>query len=277
MILFRRIAAHRRYVLFLFIVTLTACATAPTEPTDPLQSTISTPAPTKAAPVPAGSVVAVTFTPGPVQVQPTTAQPNPLPTTAAVGTPTVVRKPIAPNNNPTVTTVPTATETSTPAPTPTLGTPGTPDTRLTSTSVVATITALAAVPTYPPTDQPRPTRRAPIVIGAAGDKVPPTSIPSATGITVQSLSERVFAGGTAALSIKTKPQAICELSAIRKGNNGEGEVLQPIPAGATRTAGKDGVIAWIWTVDADASPGPLRLSIDCHEAGVNQVQMLVGS
>ena len=281
MFLFRPVATHshrpgqhyRRNFLAACIIALSACATSPTVPTDPLQSSVATPVPTKplASPIPAGSVVAITFTPGPAQGPAATKPSAPLFSTATAAS-TTDRNPIVTDNS---TPLPTATETSTPGPTPTLGTPGTPDTRLTSTSVVATITALAASPTYPPTDRPRPVRRAPVVIGAAGDKVPPTTAPSQTGVTIQSLSERVFAGGTASLSIKTKPQGICELSMIQSSANGD--VLQPIPAGATRTAGTDGVIAWIWSIESDIVAGPLRLVIDCGAAGVNQVQMLVGS
>ncbi len=264
----RLIVAHCRSLLLGFIVILAACATASTTPTDPLQSALPTPVLT---PVPAGSVVAITFTPGPAPA-PTSSRPTPLSTAATPLPPTAARNPIVRETTPVVVTL---TETATPGPTPTLGTPGTPDTRLTTTSVVATITALAATPTYPPTDRPHPTRRPPVVIGAAGDKVPPTSAPSKTGITVQSVSERVFAGGTASLSIKTQAQAVCELSVI--DSSSDNAVVQPIPSGATHTAGKDGVIAWIWTVDANAKPGPLKLSINCGTAGVNQVQMLVGS
>ena len=272
MFLFRTIAARCCRYLSLGAVILTACTTTPAELPNPLQSSIATPIVTKppaATPMPAGSVVAVTFTPGPIQA-PQSTPVTPAPTSAIAPTPS--RREAVPNADSV-----TPTQTLTPGPTPTLGTPGTPDTRLTSISVIATITALAATPTYPPTDRPRsPTRRAPVVIGAAGDKVPPTTAPSKTGVTVLSLSERIFPGGTASLSIKTKAQAVCELSSIISSASGaNNDVLQPIASGATRTAGSDGVIAWIWTIDANTGAGTLRLVIDCREAGVNQVQMTV--
>jgi len=254
------------------ITLLAACASAAP---DPLQSAIATPTAIPTAvrsPVPAGTgIVAVTFTPNPQPAAGSTVQSaSATPGNQQVGATATTSQQVAPE-------IPsgTATQTNTPAPTPTAGTPGTPDTRLTSTSVVATITALAASPTYPPTTAPRANRRPQVPIGAAGDAVPPTTIPSKTGVTVQTISERVTRGGTATLTIKTKPKATCELSYIRASSDGKGEILEPISAGATRNAGSDGVIAWIWTIDKAEPTGALRLIIHCGAAGINQVQMQV--
>ena len=248
-------------------VTLSACG-APAEPTvefNPLQSPLGT------AQAQTSVVAAIVPTATP------TATGSPTVPTVAVPTvppATSIANPPAPNI---VNTQPTNATLSTSVGTPTatalipFGTIS--PTLLTSTAVVATITALAASPTYPPTDTPRPRRR-PVIIGAAGDSVPPTTAPDKTGITVQTKSDRVFPGGPATLTVKTKAKAACELSNIRLDNSGK-EVLEPVSSGSARTAGSDGAIAWIWKVDADEPYGTMRLVIMCPDVGVKQISMEV--
>lgn len=67
---------------------------------------------------------------------------------------------------------------------------------------------------------------------------------------------------------------------MRGDGNGVGvgmgkEVLEPISSGSGKRAGRDGIIAWIWTVDSDEPMGPMRLVIDCRSVGVNQITMEV--
>ena len=133
-----------------------------------------------------------------------------------------------------------------------------------SAAVYATITALAATPTYPPTSTPHP-QRTPIGAGPEQDDIPPTALYSAGGIAVLTLSQEVMAGGAAALTIKTKPAATCTLQVARRaGDKGN---LEPVPGVPARVAGRDGVVAWIWTIDPHEPRGPMGLSVDCGAAG----------
>jgi hypothetical protein len=87
------------------------------------------------------------------------------------------------------------------------------------------------------------------------------------------LSEQVFPGGSATLTIKTKPAAVCTLRMIR--SVGGVSQVEPIPGTATRVAGSDGVVAWIWTVDPSEPTGIMSLIADCGAAGMAQLQMKV--
>jgi hypothetical protein len=170
---------------------------------------------------------------------------------------------VTPTTTGTATPTPTITTTPTPGPSPT------PDTRATSDAVFATITALAATPTYPPTSTPRP-QRTPIGAGPEEGDVQPTPLFSSNGITVQTISAQVLPGGPAALTIKAKPAAVCALGVDRGGPQPE-----PVPGIATRTAGHDGAVAWIWTVAADEPAGMMKLVVDCGAAGRAELQMKV--
>jgi hypothetical protein len=134
----------------------------------------------------------------------------------------------------------------------------------TSAAVYATITALAATPTYPPTSTPRP-QRTPIGAGPQQDDIPPTPLYSAGGIAVLTLSQEVMVGSAAALTIKTKPAATCTLQVMRSA--GPRAHYEPIPGAPARVAGRDGVVAWIWTIDPHEPRGPMGLSVDCGAAG----------
>jgi hypothetical protein len=167
----------------------------------------------------------------------------------------------------------------TPQPTPTIdqtavfAPPGTPNTKATSFAVILTITALAAPPTYPPTSTSRPrVRREPIYIGSGpADRIPATSAPGASGISIQTVSPQVVPGGAAALSIATTPNTLCALHVARD----DGATLEPIEGSARQSAGRDGGIAWIWTVDFDEPAGQMTLVIDCGSAGVKHVKIPV--
>ena len=204
-----------------------------------------------------GAMAVVIFAAGQWQLVPPLASPVIPPTASRRVTSTATETP---------TLTPTITQTPTPGPSPT------PDTRETSAAVFATITALAATPTYPPTSTPRP-QRTPIGAGPEGTEVPPTALFTSGGIAVQTLSEQVFPGGSAALTIKTKPGAVCTLRVVR--TVGSVSQSQPIPGTATRVAGNDGVVAWIWTVDASEPTGIMRLVADCNAAGKAQLQIKV--
>jgi hypothetical protein len=202
------------------------------------------------------------------------------PVTGEAPTPTLA----APTPMPSPTFAPINTQVPAPAPTPTLGpsptlgptfTPGpspTPDTRLTSESVFLTITALAATPTYPPTSTPRPFRT-PIGAGPEKGTAAPTRAALPNGVAVQMISERVIPGGAATLSIKGRAADTCTLLIDRSTASEKRE--QPIPANATRRAGSDGVIAWIWTVDLNEPAGAMTLVLDCAAAGRATIQMTV--
>ncbi len=263
--------------LLTLALALTACGI-PAEPLPepkPLQSSIATPGVLVATntPITPVAVQAATLAPSAtapaVPLAPTVA----VPTVATTSLPSATVNPDSPKLKATGTLATTLTPTTDPnaTPTPTVSNPSGLGTFLTSTSVVGTITALAATPTYPPTDVPR-VRRKPVVIGAAGDAVPPTTVPDKTGINVQNKSQRVFPKGPATLTIKTKPNVACELSNIRKNEQGK-DVLEPISSGSAKTSGSDGVIAWIWSVDGDEPLGSMTLVIDCRTVGVKQVTM----
>ena len=194
------------------------------------------------------------------------------PLQSPVDTPELVptREPPTPTPRPNETT-PTPTVTPTITLTPTPGPSPTPDIAATSQSVIATITALAATPTYPPTDTPRP-RRTPIISGP-GDAAPAQA--GGSGIDVQTISEQVFPGGTAVLTIRTQPGARCVVH-IARDDNGVPS-LEPIPDAPDQTAGRNGIAAWIWTVDRDEPAGMMRLRIDCGSAGAIEVGMRVAA
>ncbi|MCS7060179.1 MAG: hypothetical protein RMN25_03350 [Anaerolineae bacterium] len=180
---------------------------------------------------------------------------TPIPTLTVPPSPTRLE----PTATPTVT--PTITLTPTPGPSPT------PDIPATSQSVIATITALAATPTYPPTDTPRP-RRTPIIAGPR-DATPATT----DSVRVETVSEQVFPGGTAALAIRTRAGARCTAQIVREENGAE--KLEPLLDASVQTAGRNGVAAWIWTVDRDEPAGIMRVRIDCGEAGTAEARLRV--
>jgi hypothetical protein len=218
-------------------------------PTFPVVPTV--PPPVQPAPPGATITIAPTVTPVPTAPPPTpTFTPPPGPTLAATQplVPTVVRSPVF-------------------QPTPF----GTPDIAATSRSVFATITAQALPATVPPP----PTPGRPIGAGPRGrvTAVPtPTLDPS--GISLISLSERVYAGGAGALTIRTLPGASCGLSLLRTNADGS-PTAQPAPGGASRVAGEDGVIAWVWPVGADEAPGKVTLELNCGSAGLARYEVEV--
>lgn len=186
---------------------------------------------------------------------PTQAPPPTQPTPTAASTPTLTPLPAL---------VPTVVRTPFTLPTP-IG--GVPDTKATSQAVILTITALAIPPTMPPTATPQ---RA---IGAGG-RGRVTAVPTPTldpsGISVLSVSEKAYRGGAGSLTIRTRPFAQCTVTI-----GGDGAAPKPLPDGASRTAGKDGVIAWIWTVGVNEQAGARTLAIDCGDAGKAQVTIAI--
>ncbi|MCS7054752.1 MAG: hypothetical protein NZM18_01030 [Thermoflexales bacterium] len=145
----------------------------------------------------------------------------------------------------------------------------TPDMRSTSNAVIATLTAQAIPPTFPPVPTPRP-------VGAGPEQTaqPPrtaTPLPDLSGITLLSLSDKVYAGGAGTLTIRTRPDAVCHLQIERARTDGYASQR----AGILRRAGSNGVIAWVWAVDAGESPGMITLLVDCGAAGAAQYQIEV--
>jgi hypothetical protein len=246
------------------LLLLSACGGSRIEP---LQSVVNTPVPT--------ATPQATFAPAATLTSAPTAPPSnpqgPAPTSA-----TVI---VVPRRSTASAQTAPAQATETPQPTPTVdltavfAPPGTPNTKATSFAVILTITALAAPPTYPPTSTSRPrVRREPIIIGSGPtDRAPATTAPDATGITIETISPQVVAGGPAALSIKTTPGAVCALQIARDG----GANAEPIEGTARQSANRDGGIAWIWTVDFDEPAGSMTLIVDCGTAGVKLVQVPV--
>jgi hypothetical protein len=98
----------------------------------------------------------------------------------------------------------------------------------------------------------------------------PTALYSSGGITVLTMSARVIPGSAAALTVKTKPSAVCALAVARDKTQPE-----PVPGIATRTAGRDGIAAWIWSVPEQQPAGIMRLVVNCGAAGRATVQMTV--
>lgn len=252
-------------------VVLAACSSPlPSPLQSPVQPSPTTP-PTLAVPnqgpttAPGVATAASTVTPVP--------SPTPAPNQQAL-TPAATR---VPPTQPALATV-AATPTQTPLPaliptvvrTPfTLPTPigGVPDTKATSQAVILTITALAIPPTMPPTATPQ---RA---IGAGG-RGRVTAIPTPTldpsGISILSVSEKAYRGGAGSLTIRTRPNAQCMVTIAS-----DGDEPIPLPGGASRVAGKDGVAAWIWTVDVSELAGTRTLTIDCGDAGTAQATITV--
>jgi hypothetical protein len=138
--------------------------------------------------------------------------------------------------------------------------------------VYATITALAATPTYPPTSTSRP-QRTPIGAGPGENDIPPTALYSEGGISVLTLSQQVIPGGAAALTIKTSAGSSCTLQVSRGA--GDAATLESIPGVPVRGAGRDGTVAWIWTVDAKEPTGIMTLVVNCGTGGKAHVQMKV--
>lgn len=198
--------------------------------------------------------------------------PTPAPNQTAL-TPAATR---VPPTQPVATVAATPTRTPLPALVPTvvrtpftLPTPvgGVPDTKATSQAVILTITALAIPPTMPPTATPQK------AIGAGG-RARVTAIPTPTldpsGISILSLSEKAYRGGAGSLTIRTRANAQCTVTIANAGGESK-----PLPGGASRVAGKDGVAAWIWPVDANEQVGSRTLAIDCGDAGKVQVSIVV--
>lgn len=227
----------------LLTITLVACgqqqspellaAQPQQQATQPLQSPIQPP----------GNVTVQAAT---QQIVPTVAPPTIAPTTALTAkpqlVPTVVRTPFALAN-------------------------GTPDTRATSLSVILTITALAQQPTRKPV----PTGTPPRAIGAGG-KTRVTRVPTPTldpsGVTLLSLSNKVYRGGAMTLSIRTKPSAQCAVRATRL--QADGTTTDLVIPDSVRAAGSDGAVAWIWPIGADVPAGQMTVRADCGAAGSAQ-------
>jgi predicted small lipoprotein YifL len=225
------------------------------EQPSPLQSPLPT------AALPDATVAAVTQ--APQAATPTLQQ---VPTVNRRPTQDLV--PTADRGQPTSALVPTVVRSPVFLPTP-VG--GTPDVQATSRAVIATITALAAPPTYPPTA----TRSRPI---GAGGRTRVTAVPTPTldpsGISLLSVSNRIFPGGAGTLTIRTQPGAACLLQQSRQNSDGN-PAISPVPGSASRQAGDDGIAAWIWQVDGAETPGALTLLVDCGVAGKAQVQIEV--
>jgi hypothetical protein len=234
------------------VLGLAACGGVPPSPLQsPMQSPILTatatlqlvptqPPPVQPPPPGATITIAPTVTPVPTVPPPTPTPPLAVPTLAVPAVPTAARTPLF-------------------QPTPF----GTPDIAATSRSVFATITAQALPPAFPAT----PTPGQPI---GAGPRALVTAIPTPTldpsGISLLSLSARVYAGGAAVLTIRTQPGATCALSLVRAATDGN-PYSRPAPGGGSRIAGDDGIIAWIWPVEASEAPGKITLELNCGSAG----------
>lgn len=200
---------------------------------------------------------------GPLQSPIQTTSPLPTPPVATSTPPIIPTQPPPPTNPP-----PVLPPTATPLFVPELS--ATPDTQGTSQAVIATLTAQAAPPT-----QPAATRRP---VGAGPDQPisvqrTPTSSPDPSGITLLALSERVYASGAVALTIRTRPEVVCMLQVARGAGDGNTTVESVV--GGSRRSGKDGVVAWIWTVDGDETPGQVTLIVNCDSVGTMQYQVEV--
>ena len=103
--------------------------------------------------------------------------------------------------------------------------------------------------------------------------MPPAQSTVVGGMIVQMISQQVIPGGSAVLTVKARPADVCTL---RIDHSIPGDTREEvIPGIATRTTGKDGVVAWIWTVDKNEPAGIMTLVIDCASAGRAQVKMTV--
>lgn len=145
----------------------------------------------------------------------------------------------------------------------------TPDTRATSRAVIATITALAATPTFPPTA----TRRPPPRPVGAGEALQPSPAPMlAGGIALVSFSRQVYPGGAAAVAVRAKPETLCTLTATYRGDNVQQSRALEVP-GAARQTGRDGVAAWILPVAQTQPPGLLQVRVSCAASGVLDLEI----
>jgi len=128
----------------------------------------------------------------------------------------------------------------------------------TSESVIATLTAQAIPPTATP-------RRRPVGSGAGTVTRAPTFTPDPRGITLITISKKVYAGSAGALTIRTRPNVTCNIKIARSGAEGSPRVAAI--DGGTRQASDDGVIAWIWAVEADEPTGPASVLVTCPGVG----------
>jgi hypothetical protein len=190
---------------------------------------------------------------------------------AATPEPTPLQFPLQSPIDPTATPSPGASPSPTVLPTPEAppveeqpGRPATPtpDMLATSESVIATLTAQAIPPTFPPTATPR---RRPVGSGADGATRAPTRTPDPSRIALVALSERVYADSAGTVTIRTQPKATCTVQMARARADGGHQVISI--DGATRQAGDDGVIAWIWVIPADAPAGAATISVACAGIG----------
>jgi hypothetical protein len=193
-------------------------------------------------------------TPEPTPLQfPLQSPIDPTPTRAPAETPT---------NPPSPTATPIAASPTPPADQPGRELTPTPDMLATSASVIATLTAQTIPPTFPPTATPR---RRPVGSGAGAVTRAPTRTPDPSRIALVALSERVYAGSAGTLTIRTQPKATCTVQMARARADGGHQIISI--DGATRQAGDDGVIAWIWVIPADASAGAATISVTCAGIG----------
>lgn len=144
----------------------------------------------------------------------------------------------------------------------------TPNYRGTSQAVFLTVTAQYFTATPPPTQI--PTRRVPV--GAGPQDAVPTMAPveASAGTAIVTVVERVAAGGAAALSVRTRPGAVCTVSTL-----GSGGTWLPLQGAPARAANGDGSVAWLWTVDPQLPDGALTIRVDCGDAGTAQTVIRV--
>lgn len=172
-----------------------------------------------------------------------------------------------PSSSPTPSPTAFQTPTNTPPPfgatfTPT---PVGPDTRATSEAVVATITALAATPTFHPRR-----RRVWARCGLAQEALRRLRQRRRVMLWCSRCSRSARTGGSVSVAVRTRPGALCTLQAQ---DNQTMRALE-IP-GATRRAGSDGSAAWIWLLPADQPAGLLVVRVVCESVGEASATVLV--
>ena len=89
----------------------------------------------------------------------------------------------------------------------------------------------------------------------------PAPTPSATPITLVSLTSPISPKDEATLTIQVASGAVCDPGVIYKTGESEAQGLEP------QTAGSDGKLSWTWRCGTTTTPGTYTVYVECDPGG----------
>lgn len=156
-----------------------------------------------------------------------------------------------PSKTPTLTSTPTQTQTPTKAPTPRPTKTSTPTPAISFFPITETTPTPTPSP-IPPTSTPVPT---PIDT--------PTPIPANYSIESVSAITPVAVKSDTTITAKVPVESICSISMILpSGSKSTAAALKTQP-----TAGADGLVSWVWSINWNTKPGMATFTITCKKDG----------